>query len=242
MTDQRPNNRPSPVSAGAIDALRNGEESTGRNPTGSRVPSMAVAILRLLFAGATVVAIVATFLDSASKATVNPFNFFGFFTIQGNLIMVVVLVITALLRLTNRQPSSTWQVVRGSAVAYMIVVGVVYNTLLTNVAGGVSLPWANSMLHAVLPVYVALDWLLFDDRGPLEWRKIWVILLYPAAWVTVVLIRGATDGWVPYPFLNPANGYGSVALYCVGILIVILAGATAVWGASRLKIIQLQTI
>ena len=43
--------------------------------------------------------------------------------------------------------------------------------------------------------------------------------------------------WYPYPFLNPhnfANGYGTVALYIVGISILIAAFATlTVWVGRR---------
>ena len=34
----------------------------------------------------------------------------------------------------------------------------------------------------------------------------WLHVLYPVVWIAVVLVRGATDGWVPYPFLNPEQG------------------------------------
>ena len=40
------------------------------------------------------------------------------------------------------------------------------------------------------------------------------LLVYPALWIGVVLARGATDGWVPYPFLDPKHGYGAVAAIC----------------------------
>lgn len=39
------------------------------------------------------------------------------------------------------------------------------------------------------------------------------------AWTGLTLVRGALDGWYPYPFLDPVNGgYGTVALYSLGIL------------------------
>ena len=40
-------------------------------------------------------AIVSTFLDTATRATINPFNFFGFFTIQSNIILIIVLLVSA---------------------------------------------------------------------------------------------------------------------------------------------------
>jgi hypothetical protein len=58
-----------------------------------------------------------------------------------------------------------------------------------------------------------------------------VWLSYPLVWVTLTLMRGAADGWYPYPFLDPANGgYASVALYFVTILVFFLAiGMALIW-------------
>jgi hypothetical protein len=65
-----------------------------------------------------------------------------------------------------------------------------------------------------------------------------VVVTYPLVWLVVVLIRGATDGWVPYPFLDPRIGYGTVALYCVAITAVVLLLAAAVWALSRLRLVR----
>ena len=47
---------------------------------------------------------------------------------------------------------------------------------------------------------------------------LWV-LVYPLAWVSFSLVRGALTGWWPYPFLNPTNpaGWAGVVEYIVGI-------------------------
>ena len=43
-------------------------------------------------------------------------------------------------------------------------------------------------------------------------------LVYPILWVRLTLLRGAVDGWYPYPFLDPADGgYGMVAIVVVAI-------------------------
>ena len=57
-------------------------------------------------------------------------------------------------------------------------------------------------------------------------------------WVVVVLIRGATDGGVPYPFLNPDTGYDSVFAYVLAIAVLTIATAAIVWALSRLQIIE----
>ncbi|PPH29758.1 Pr6Pr family membrane protein [Rathayibacter sp. AY1F9] len=200
----------------------------------ARVP---VALLRLLVAAAVLVAVIATAVDTASQTPLNPFNFFGFFTIQSNIVLAVVLGATAVLALRRRPAPGGLVLVRGAFTGYIIIVGLVYNTLLTDVAGGVALPWANTVMHVLFPVYGLLDWLLLADRPPLPWRRLWLVVVYPIVWLVVVLIRGATDGWVPYPFLDPATGYGQVSVFVVGIAVAFLASGALVWAMSRLRIV-----
>lgn len=184
-----------------------------------------IAWLRLAAAALGVVAVVATFAETATRATINPFNFFGFFTMQSNIIWFVLMVITAIAALRGKKQSQVLLLARGCASAYMILVGAVYNTLLAGQEGGVSLEWANSVVHVILPIYAVLDWAIIADRPALPWKRLWVTLAYPIVWVVVVLIRGATDGWVPYPFLNPATGYGLVFMYVIGITVLTVVTA-----------------
>ena len=196
------------------------------------------AVLRIAMVIVVVVAIVATFFDTASRTTINPFNFFGFFTMQSNIITAVVLFLAAFATFRGRAQTPGLVLARACATTYISIVGIVYNTLLVGLEGGISLGWANWVLHVLFPIYAALDWILFGDRTPLAWKRLPVVLVYPLVWIVVVLIRGATDGWVPYPFLDPATGYGSVALYSVVILIAAIVVATLVWALSRVRIIK----
>lgn len=195
------------------------------------------ASLRLIVAAAGATAIVATTVDTASRVTINPFNFFGYFTIQSNIIVVVVFFLLGLATLAGRSTSRALQLARACATTYIVVVGIVYNTLLVGLEGGISLEWANWVLHVALPVYAAIDWILFGDRSKLAWNTYWIVLVYPIVWIIVVLTRGATDGWVPYPFLDPAQGYGVVALYCVVIAVAIGAVGAAIWASSKVRIL-----
>ena len=43
------------------------------------------------------------------------------------------------------------------------------------------------------------------------------------------------DGWVPYPFLDPAQGYGVVALYALAIAVATVVFAGITWAVSRLR-------
>lgn len=189
-------------------------------------------VLRGAIAVLVVVAVVATLVDVTSRTVINPLNFFGFFTMQSNIILTAVYVLSALAPAALGEP--TRSLVRAAATTYIVLVGIVYATLLApfEEAGGVLVPWANVVLHVVTPIYGIVDWLVFSDRVRLPLHQLWVVLLYPAVWLVVVLLRGATDGWVPYPFLDPGQGYAAVAGYCVVILVAFLViGAFVFWGS-----------
>ena len=148
--------------------------------------------------------------------------------------------ISAFATFSGRGQSKTLVIARGTAAAYLIIVGIVYNTVLVNSpgGGGVALPCANHILHIVAPLYVGVDWVLFGDRNPLPWKRFGVVPIYPIIWLVVVLIRGATDGWVPYPFLDAATGYGSVAIYAVLIAVGFGIFGSLIWALSRVRLLK----
>jgi hypothetical protein len=127
---------------------------------------------------------------------------------------------------------------RACVTTYIVIVGLVYNTLLVGLPGGVELEWANFVLHVAMPIYAAIDWVFFGDRRRVAWKRFGIVLIYPLVWVAVVLARGATDGWVPYPFLSPTLGYGVVSLYVVGIAAAIAGVGAGVWWLSRIRILK----
>lgn len=197
-------------------------------------------VARLAWGAVTLVAIVVTFADTASKGPVNPFNFFGYFTVQSNTLLTVVAITAGVRGLIRPGRPPRWLVVlRSLATMCMTIVGLVYALLLAplGAAGGVPVPWANWVMHVAGPLLVVADWVLSPDREPLPWRIAWLQLAYPICWTAVVLVRGATDGWVPYPFLSPTQGYGVVAVYVV--LVVLIAAAflgvslLVVWWSRR---------
>ncbi len=196
-----------------------------------RVPLRAA--VRGAMAVVVLAAVAATFFDTASRGPVNPFNFFGFFTMQSNILAAAVLLLAAVLQLRGADGPEWLVPVRAAVTTDMVVVGVVYNLLLAGLPGGAELPWANWVLHVAFPVYAVLDWALTRDRRPLPYRVIRLILVHPLVWILVVLVRGATDGWVPYPFLDPASGYLSVSLYVVGIALSIAGFGALVILISR---------
>src|ERR1700712_443683 len=188
--------------------------------------SAVTAAIRIAAAVLVVAAVGATFAGTPSAVLV---NFFGYFTVQGNLIGAVVAVVGAVRLLRGTTPTTAWMVVRWCAATYLVVVGVVYWALLAplGAAGGVPVPWANLVLHALMPLLALIDLLLAPDRLRPPLRLLPGGLAYPLVWTAVVLVRGATDGWVPYPFLDPAQGGGVLTAWIV-LVAGVFTGAAAV--------------
>lgn len=165
----------------------------------------------------------------------DPTRFFAFFTILSNLFGASLFLALALRWRAPR--SAALDVLRGASVVYLTVTFIVVIWLLSGADLQVAVPWVDFVVHKVFPVVVVLDWLVDPPAVRITLRHVGWWLVYPIVWVTLTLLRGAADGWYPYPFLNPANGgYGSVAFYFATILIgffVIAAATMAVGNALR---------
>lgn len=198
------------------------------------------ASLRSIAAAAIVVAIVAQFMSTASGTEINPVNFFGYFTIQGNIIAAVAFALSAIFIFGKRAQPRWLSYLRALATVIMAIVGIVYNTLLADAGldGAFNVPWSNDILHIWIPLYAVADWVLFGDRIKLPFARLWVMLIYPVIWLVVILIRGASDGWVPYPFLDPASGYDSVAVYSLIISAVTILFGYGAYAVTRIKILK----
>lgn len=212
-------------------------------------------VLRLATAAAIAIAVVAQLVHSigyradqgATDVGAFVVNFFSFFTIDSNVLAAVAMLVGAVILLVARGAEPRWfTVLRLAATTYMTVTFVVYNLLLRNVElpQGTTLWWSNELLHVVGPFLVILDWLLAPGRNRLEWRHIWIVVVFPIVWAAYTLLRGpftieelSQAPWYPYPFLNPdisPNGYLSVSFYVLLIAGIMLAvGAGLVWVSRR---------
>lgn len=183
--------------------------------------------------GASVVALLAyTYVLAIPRDGANLFDFFGYFTNLTSLLLGVLLVIVGGRQIAGRSIPSWLISVRAVGVACMLVVAVIYNLLVPGT--GSAPPWVSFALHVIFPCLVALDWALIADRPPLPWRRLWIVLPYPASWLVVVLIWGVTDGWVPYGFLLPDRGVSSLLVHVLGLSGTLLLSGALVWAATRL--------
>ena len=174
-------------------------------------------------------------------------NFFSFFTIESNILTLIVFVVGAVFLARNVPDSRGWGIYRGSVTAYMATTGIVYNLLLRGVElpQGTTLGWSNEILHVVAPILMVLDWFFAPGRRRLEWKDIRIVVIFPIVWAVYTMIRGpltydavtTNPFWYPYPFLNPntaPEGYASVAFYVILIAVIIgLVGAGAIWVSRK---------
>lgn len=171
-------------------------------------------------------------------------NFLSFFTIESNLLAAIVLAISAIWAWTSgrgaeREPR--WLAVLLLCVStYMIVTGIVYNLLLRNVElpQGVTVGWANEVLHVIIPLFLLADLLFAPNRRALPWKAVAITAIFPIVWAVYTLTRAnmiiapatGESWWYPYPFLDPhiSGGYLGVSGYIVGIAAAIVAVAALV--------------
>lgn len=188
--------------------------------------------LRLLMAAAVVAAIATQLIDTISIGN-SVVNFFSFFTIQSNIIGVVAITIAALASPAVR--GSVWlSQLRGAATLYMGITGMIFSLLLANADVQTPIPWVNSTLHYVFPLFIVIDWLVDRSVRPLSFRQGLIFLIYPVAYGAYCLIRGPIVDWYPYPFLDPRpHGYLFVVVMMVVVAVVGLALAWVLCWASR---------
>ncbi len=139
-------------------------------------------------------------------------NFFSFFTIESNILAVILLVGLGIYQLIDKKlPGAAYY--RGAVTLYMTMTGIIYVLLLSGseVALQTTLPGVNFILHYLIPAVILLDWLVFPPEERLSWRIALLWLIYPLVYLVYSLVRGNLTDWYPYPFINPiTNGWPNV--------------------------------
>lgn len=156
-------------------------------------------------------------------------NIFAFFTIQSN---VIVGATTLLLAINPSRSSAVLRVFRMMGLVGITVTFVVFHVALSHLLDLET--WAeaaNQLQHTVVPVLAVGGWLAFGPRGLTSARVAKLSVLFPAFYMAFVMIRGAFDGFYPYPFANVTNlGYLKVVingLWVAVLFVALAAGATA---------------
>jgi hypothetical protein len=198
--------------------------------------------VRLIVPLLVVVAISAQCQQLSSAGIFHPVNVFSFFTIQSNVLALLMLL--GMEFGVRTAPRRLAEGIRPAVVLYMSMTGIVYAVLLAPAAADVGLTakWVDAVVHVVAPLVVAADWFLAPPVRRPEMADIPRWLVFPVLWLVYSLLRGALVDWYPYPFLDPRpevpNAAGSaiaVAVICIGIAVCVVAFAAGlVWLTRRL--------
>lgn len=190
-----------------------------------------VGVIRLLGAATCVVALVARFIWGLGSVTFTASNFFAYLTIQSNLAFVVVMVAAGIVALRAPLDPRWLTMARATVLSCTVSAGAVF-ALLIGQAGArglpIDVPWSDQLLHFWLPALSLLDWFISPGRGRAPWRTIVFVQVFTVVWGVVTLIRGASVGWYPYFFLDPAQ-VGSVGEFLLlsGIALAAFAAISA---------------
>lgn len=174
-------------------------------------------------------AVVTEIIVLLERGLFNPSNFFSFFTVQVNMLVVVVFLLSAIFLAANK--AKKLDVLRTATTVYIVIVGVGFSLLLSGLENVAltAVPWDNTVLHYIIPVAAFVDYVIDRPQTKLRFKKLLVWLIYPVAYVAYSLIRGVVVGWYPYPFLNPNNssylqvGLIVLALFAFGTILFALA-------------------
>jgi hypothetical protein len=143
---------------------------------------------------------------------------FSYFTIQSN---VLVLVVALLLALRPDRDGPVWRVLRLDSLLGIVITGIVFATVLAPLVSPEGAAWvANILLHHLTPWLFLLGWVLFGPRPRITWGTVAGAFVWPLAWIAWTLLHGALTGWYPYPFLDAGElGYPVALRNTVAVLL-----------------------
>jgi hypothetical protein len=162
-------------------------------------------------------------------------RFFSYFTILTN--GIVALCFTALAMRDGKLSFFKKPSTLAATVAYIAVVGAVYNLILRHQWNpqGIN-KVVDQLLHTFIPAGFVLFWLFGVAKDKLAWKLIGQWLLYPAIYLVYTVIRGYFSGYYPYPFINVVElGYVTAFLNAFYVLIAFIAFFAIVIGIGKLN-------
>lgn len=153
-------------------------------------------------------------------------RFFTFFTILSNI--VVALVFTMILIKPKGNFAFFLKPSNQTAIAvYIFVVGFVYNLILRFLWQPQGIQRiVDEMLHTIIPLYYIFYWYFKINTKSIRWKSFIKWLIFPFAYLVLIMIRGQFSKYYPYPFINVASlGFNKVVINIV--LLILFFGVVA---------------
>ncbi|MEO8489860.1 MULTISPECIES: Pr6Pr family membrane protein [unclassified Pseudomonas] len=162
-------------------------------------------------------------------------NFFSFFTVLTNTLVVVVLSYALVERDSAAKRFFLSPAISSGIAASIIVVSLAYNVLLRHLWSPEGFQFiADELLHDVMPLLFCLYWWRCVPKGTLRLKHLGGWVIYPLVYFAYALLRGHLLGQYQYPFINVDTlGYPQVFVNAGGILAGFVVIALAVLGLDK---------
>jgi hypothetical protein len=194
-------------------------------------------VYRLLTGLAILGAVAWQVIDRMSNGVFRADEYFSYVTVQSSILAGIVFVIASYRMWNWTRDSEAFSVARLSVTGFAVIVAVVYNLMLRDVApnpldeGYVWPTIPNEILHVWGPILILIDWIWSRRFVRLAPRTLRWLLVYPVLWISFTVVRGYLDGWWPYPFLDPNEPAGvlGMIIYLVVILVFFMSVSWGLW-------------
>ena len=162
-------------------------------------------------------------------------NFFSFFTVLTNTLVVVVLSYAVVHRDSAAKRFFLAPRVSSAIAVSIVLVSLAYNLLLRHLWQPQGFQFiADELLHDVMPLLFVVYWWRCVPKGVLRFKHIGLWVLYPLVYFAYVLLRGDMLGQYQYPFIDVGTlGYPQVFMNAGGILTGFVLIALAVVGLDK---------
>jgi hypothetical protein len=92
----------------------------------------------------------------------------------------------------------------------------------------------DELLHTVIPIYMIVFWIAYENKKAVSWKSIPLWLLYPLVYLVYILFRGHLSGFYPYPFVNVTElGLEKVLINSVVLLLAFAVLAVVIVGIGK---------
>ncbi len=147
-------------------------------------------------------------------------RFFSFYTILTNILVACCFTALFLKTRSGKDGFFTKPGVLTATMVYIIVVGGVYNIILRYLWAPQGLQRiVDELLHTIIPILFVLYWVITTPKVNLQWKSIFLWLVYPFLYLMFILLRGSISGFYPYPFINVNELGYSIALLNSGYIL-----------------------
>jgi len=162
-------------------------------------------------------------------------RYFTYYTILTNLLIAICLTILLLMPISKWASFFNRQQTLAASTVYILVVGLVYNLVLRSIwAPTGTQKLVDELLHLIGPILFFLFWLFFVGKHQLRWKHLLPWLIYPFVYCIIVLLRGPSSHFYPYPFMDIDKlGMQRVLVNCLAVTGLFAAIGLAIIGIGK---------